>query len=366
MKIAMIGSRGIGSNYGGIERVLDELCPRLAALGHEVDVFSRPNAPAVSQPRLRAVPVPAFGGKHFENISRSGLATLRAIGRYDVVHFHATGPGLLSFATKLAGQKSVVTIHALDQNREKWGPAARTILKTAERCVVACADEITVVSESLRRYLRERHDRRTVHIPNGLPHKIRQAPGELLRRHGLTPGKYLLFASRLTPEKGCHDLIAAFLALDTDVKLAIAGGVGPADYLARLREMAPPEKVVFLGHLAQEELGEAFSNASVFVLPSYIEGMSMALLEAIAYRIPVLVSDIDANALVVGKSGLTFRTGDIADLTRRLRQVIEAPASGLLDNADILPDWDDIATTYHRLYAALTRPSRAIGAVSVE
>ncbi|HVJ42138.1 MAG TPA: glycosyltransferase family 4 protein [Dongiaceae bacterium] len=366
MKIAMIGSRGIGSNYGGIERVLDELCPRLVALGHEVDVFSRPGPAVEVPPGLRAIPVAACGGKHFENISRSALATLRAIGRYDVVHFHATGPGILSLATKVTGQKSVVTIHALDQQREKWGLAARAILQAAERCVVTCADEITVVSESLRRYLRERYDRRAIHIPNGLPKKARIPAGDLLTRHGLTPGKYFLFASRLTPEKGCHDLIAAFNTLDTDIKLAIAGGVGPADYLAQLRQRVDPRRVAFLGHLAQDELGEAFSNATAFVLPSYIEGMSMALLEAIAYRLPVLVSDIDANALVVGNNGLTFRTGDIGDLSNRLRQLAETPERGLIADAAMLPDWQQVADRYDHLYRRLARRPGTIGAAKAE
>lgn len=357
MKIAMIGSRGIGSNYGGIERVLDELCPRLAAMGHEIDVYSKAGSGCDIQPGLRAIPVAAFGGKHFENISRSALATFKAMGHYDVLHFHATGPGILSLATKLTGQKSVVTIHALDHNREKWGRTAKFALRLAERCVISCADEITVVSESLRRYLRERYDRRASHIPNGLPVKERVAPGEFLAKHDLTPGQYFLFASRLTPEKGCHDLIDAFNALGTNAKLAIAGGVGPVDYLDQLKQRAAPGRVVFLGHLAQPDLGEAFSNAKAFILPSYIEGMSMALLEAIAYGLPVLVSDIDANILMIGSAGLRFRAGDVGDLSKRLGELEQSPELGLITGARRLLDWSGVADSYDHLYARLARQS---------
>ena len=387
MKIAMIGSRGIGSNYGGIERVLDELCPRLAMMGHQVDVFSRvdPESERSSQvngaakdptstgymtagymtivpqekdfPSVKSIPVGSFGGKHLENLSRSMTSTFKALHRYDVLHFHATGPGMLSAVTRAARQKSVVTIHALDQRRQKWGPAARLSLKMAERTITSCADEITVVSENLRRYLREKYDCHAWHIPNGVPRKRRLPPGQLLERHQLAAGKYFLFASRLTPEKGCHDLVAAFNKTTTSIKLAIAGGFGPPDYENRLRRMADPERVAFLGHLSGAELAEAFSNAYVFVLPSYIEGMSMALLEAIAFGVPALVSDIDENRLVLGGAGFHFAVGDVESLQAALTlltikpELVSAKAHALATIP--LPNWDAVAVQYDQFYRGL-------------
>ncbi|HVJ31759.1 MAG TPA: glycosyltransferase family 4 protein [Terriglobia bacterium] len=373
MKIAMIGSRGIGSNYGGIERVLDELCPRLAMLGHEIDVFSRTdiglpepaNEVAADEERGEAMPAPellavksiptrSFGGKHLENLSRSMASTFKALRRYDLVHFHATGPGLFSAVTRAAGQRSVVTIHALDQRRQKWGPAARLSLQLAERTITSCADEITVVSESLRRYMREKYDYHARYIPNGIPRRAAVAPGPLLAKHQLEAGRYFLFASRLTPEKGCHDLIAAFNRSTTPFKLAVAGGVGPTEYAAQLKRVADPERVVFLGHLGGTELAEAFSNAYVFVLPSYIEGMSMALLEAISFGIPALVSDIEENLLVLGGQGFHFPVGNVAALEAVLALLASKPtlvhAEARALKSLPLPTWDDIAIRYDRFY----------------
>ena len=129
MRIAMIGSRGLGSSYGGIERVLNELCPRLADLGHSIDVYSRPDVEFCDRPGLRAIPIPLFGAKYFETISRSAIALAQAMGKYDLIHFHAVGPGILTLATHLFGQKSLVTIHGLDHERDKWSPAARLSLR---------------------------------------------------------------------------------------------------------------------------------------------------------------------------------------------------------------------------------------------
>ncbi|HVJ42151.1 MAG TPA: glycosyltransferase family 4 protein [Dongiaceae bacterium] len=378
MKIAMIGSRGVGSNYGGIERVLDELCPRLAVLGHEVDVFSRVDieaagpakaaaeeaeaeqplpSPAAEFLPVKSIPTKSFGGKHLENLSRSMTSTFKALHRYDLVHFHATGPGMFSAVTRAARQKSVVTIHALDQRRQKWGPAAKLSLQLAERTITSCADEITVVSESLRRYMREKYDYHARYIPNGIPRRQSVAPGALLQKHQLEAGRYFLFASRLTPEKGCHDLIAAFSRTTTPMKLAIAGGVGPAEYADKLKRIADPDRVVFLGHLGGTELAEAFSNAYVFVLPSYIEGMSMALLEAISFGIPALVSDIEENLLVLAGRGFHFSVGNVSSLEALLSllaakpALVQAEASALKDLP--LPNWDDIAGRYDQFYRRL-------------
>lgn len=119
MKIAIIGSRGVGSYYGGIERMLDQVCPRLLSLGHTIDVYGRHGDTCDTIPGLRSMPMRSFGGKHLENLSRSTLAALRAAGRYDVLHFHAIGPGLLSAFTRMVGQPAVVTVHALDYRRTK-------------------------------------------------------------------------------------------------------------------------------------------------------------------------------------------------------------------------------------------------------
>ena len=246
MRIAMIGSRGITSNYGGIEKVLDEVCPRLVNLGHSVDVYSRADI-RFENGELRSIPVKSFGGKHFENITRSALATAKAVGRYDIIHFHAIGPGMLSLLTTGLGQKSVVTIHGLDWRRAKWNRFAGTCLQLAERMLIACASRITVVSKSLEGYFRDLYGVAAHFVPNGMAEKTPVPLGAFGRSLGLEEEKYVLFASRLVPEKGCHDLIQAFCAIPTDKKLVIAGGAGEPDYIEGAQADGRPAQGDFHG-----------------------------------------------------------------------------------------------------------------------
>jgi glycosyltransferase involved in cell wall biosynthesis len=367
MRIAMIGSRGIGSGYGGIERVLDDLCPQLVALGHEVDVYSSRQAEAVRRGGLRSIPISSFGGKHLENISRSAMALAAALGQYDLIHFHAIGPGILSSVTRTFGQKAVVTIHGLDHQRDKWGKFARFCLTVAERSLVNSADAISVVSEDLRRYLLDCYCMNAVYIPNGRPEKKRVPPGPFLAEHGLEAARYLLFASRLTPEKGCHDLIAAFKGINTDMRLVIAGGAKDAGYLAALRALANSERICFVGHRSGEELGELFSNAFLFVLPSYIEGMSLALLEAIGYSLPALVTDIPENRSVVADCAFYFTPRDVKGLHSTLGAIMANPqaASVSAGRLSALPHatWSTVARRYDELYREAARRTRSCAPV---
>ena len=113
MRIAMIGSRGLGSSLwrNGSDRSQPAL-PSSCGSSLQYRFLSRPDVEFCDRPRPPAIPIPLFGAKYFETISRSAIALAQAMGKYDLIHFHAVGPGILTLATHLFGQKSLVTIHA--------------------------------------------------------------------------------------------------------------------------------------------------------------------------------------------------------------------------------------------------------------
>jgi glycosyltransferase involved in cell wall biosynthesis len=239
----------------------------------------------------------------------------------EIVHYHALGPALFSFLPRLVGKKTVVTIQGLDWQRTKWGWIASSVLRLGEHAAVRFPNATMVVSHTLEDRFRSRFQAKISYIPNGTSIRQRGTSGHL-KEWGLESGKYILFLGRLSPEKNCHLLIQAYEKLKTPVKLVLAGGSSYSDsYVVTLRQHES-DQIRILDWVTGEALDELVTNACLFVLPSHLEGLSLALLEAMGAGICVLTSDIPENRELVDEAGYTFKTGDVLDLEKMLRLLV--------------------------------------------
>ena len=323
MKIAMIGQKGVPATYGGIERHVEEVGARLAERGHEVRVYTRPYYAEGAGPYrgMQCVSRPTLHTKHLDTPTHALLSTLDVLVRpVDLVHFHALGPSALSWLPRVRGIPTVVTLHGLDWEREKWGPLATYLLRHCEYPAIHCPNRTVAVSRTLQRYFESKYLIRTDYIPNGVNDAVLR-PASLLARWSLEPRRYFLFVGRLTPEKGAHLLTRAFGSIRTQRKLVIAGGSSFTDAYVRDLHASAPGNTVFTGYVHGEELEALWSHAYAVVLPSTMEGLSIALLEALSYGRCVLVSDIPENLEVVEKAAPSFRSRDVRDLAGALAQL---------------------------------------------
>ena len=331
--MAMIGQKGFPPIHGGIEKHVAELATRLGSDGFTIDIYSRPHyseasgptdLPGVAVRRLPSVPT-----KHLDAISHTFLATAHSLfQRYDIVHYHALGPGLLSGVPRwLGGARTVVTVHGLDWQRDKWGGFARAVLKMGEAASVTFPQRTIVVSRALRDYYRDQHKRATTYIPNGIVPPTYRAR-DLLYAHDVDK-PFVLFVGRLVPEKGCHFLLEAWGRLPAELRashqLVIAGDAGfTPGYVEGLKNSAPPG-VCFLGYVHGPVLEELFSEAEVMVLPSTLEGLSITLLEGMSYARCCLVSDIPPNLEAAAGHAEVFENGNVAQLRDKLAALMTDP-----------------------------------------
>ncbi len=369
MRIAMIGLKGVPFP-AGIENFTEQIGWRLAARGHQVTVYVRPYVDVGETHRgMRIRRLPSINTKHLDAVSHTLLASLDVLfSDADVVHYHALGPSVFAFLPRLRGLKTIVHVHGLDWQRAKWSPLASRLLRTAEYSAVYFPHRTVAISTALVRYLEGKYRRRVDHVPTGVESYEYREPREIAR-WGLGKENYILFLSRLVPEKGCHYLIDAYERLATDKRLVIAGPASGSDaYAAGLRRTTNPN-IVFTGAVTGRLLEELFSNAYVFVLPSEVEGLPHALLQALSHQRCVLASDIEGNLEALGGCGVTFRSRDSHDLQDKLQQLVDHPdvvrrcAAGGQARVRECYAWDTVVDNLEALYAGCLAAPR-VGAVS--
>ncbi len=370
MKIAMIGHKRIPSREGGIEIVVGELSKRMAALGNDVTAYNRKSKHIAGEDFKTAEGLESYGGVELKWVYTPDSAKLNAIvysflstayavlKPYDIIHFHAEGPSAMVPLAKLFKKRCIVTVHGLDWQRSKWGGFATIFLKHGEKCAAKYADEIIVLSRNVQDYFKKTYNRDTVFIPNGIDEPELLEADIIRKKYSLTKNGYILYLGRLVPEKGVHFLINAYKKTDTSLPLVIAGGAShTGEYEKELHGLAKDdERIIFTGFVEGKELGELYSNALLYILPSELEGMPISLLEAMSYGNACLTSDISECTEVCGDKAVYFKSGDENDLEEKLEELLSSPEKiNLLKNGAkdfILSkyNWDEVCERTLELY----------------
>lgn len=366
MKIVVTGTRGIPDVMGGVETHCEELFPRIAERGVDVTVIRRSSYVHDSLKEwkgVRLVDIATPKRKAFEAI----IHTFRAINeakrlKADVLHIHAVGPAMLVPYAKMLGIKVVFTHHGPDYDRDKWGRAAKIILKFGERMGCMFADHVIVISDVIRNLIKEKYGRTgNVHlIYNGVSTPEKCDYPEYFEKLGIKKGRYILGMCRFVPEKNLHHLVEAFIKIKRrkqrknkfssgednlfdDVKLVLAGDTDfEDDYSRSLKKLARDNGVVLTGFIKGRKLHSLLTNCMCYCLPSSHEGLPIALLEAMSYGLNVVVSDIPANLEMGLHKDDYFHLGNVDELAEKLAAIINNPVSHI-DYNMAKYDWDKIA-----------------------
>jgi glycosyltransferase involved in cell wall biosynthesis len=367
LKIAFIGQKGIPAIWGGVEEHVEQLSTRLAQRGHDVTVYVRNWYSRDKQDVYRQVKLqrkPSINTKHLDAISHSLFSSVDSLFKdFDIVHYHAIGPAFFSFIPKIKKTKVVATIHRYDYESDKWGGFASKFLRLSEKMALSVPDKTIVVAKYQKEFY-ENKGRSVVYIPNGVIIPERIKPEIITQKYHLLEKGYLLSLGRLAPEKRVDLLIEAFKFLKTDLKLVIAGGSSATDdYVETLKSLAEGNaNIIFTGFVEGQEKEELLSNAKGFVIPSALEGLPIALLEAMSYGLPCIASDILPHKEVVvdGENGFLFKSGSVADLKEKTVYVEKLDEKEVLrigDNAKQLVqenyNWDKITDQIEKLYKSI-------------
>jgi glycosyltransferase involved in cell wall biosynthesis len=379
MKIAVIGAKGLPPKQGGIEHYCAEVYPRMVAQGHSVDLFARASytdsvwGDRYDYEGVNVISLPGLPMRGIDAFMTSALGAIASTTtKYDIVHFHALGPSLFTFLPRIShSTKVVVTCQGLDWQRAKWGGFSSRLIKMGEQAAVRFANGIIVVSDALSIYFLQNYGRETVYIPNAPASYANSDPHfNYGKAMGLERDRYILFLGRMVPEKRPDLLVEAFSQLkSTGWKLVLAGGVSDTKLFTSqlLDNIAKNPNIVFAGELRGARLAEIVRGAGLFALPSDLEGLPLAMLEAMREGIPVLASDIPPHQQLLSDGrGIMFDAGDVNSCSQSLEWAIQHPperqqmAANARNYVELNYSWNRITAETLRLYGRLLKSPHSL------
>jgi glycosyltransferase involved in cell wall biosynthesis len=247
--------------------------------------------------------------------------------RHDVLHSPANFGILKTLrAANVVTLLDLIWLHPETSPHEPGERARGKLVFT--RCARA-ADRILTISEATKQDLIEtiglRPDRIDVTPLGARADGARPTPeAELRTRLGLGRGRFLLSVAQKQPHKNLSSLIRALAKLDDDVELVLAGASAPHE--AELRALADrlelADRVRFLAWVTNADLAGLYEAAAGFVLPSFLEGFGLPVLEAMQHGTPVACSNRSALPEVAGDAALLFDPYDQESVTGAIRRLL--------------------------------------------
>ena len=195
--------------------------------------------------------------------------------------------------------------------------------KRAIRFVLDHADQLIVLSQSWREILRPISANPHIIVIENFLVPPPEIPDEVTRNK-----HQVLFLGRLNRDKGFFDLLEAIepLCAEFPSLVLVCGGNGnQAEVNERIQKLCIESHVRLLGWISGWSKNTWLSDASFYVLPSYVEGIPMGVLEAMAWGMPVVASKIGGIPDIIedGREGLLIKPGDIAGLRDAMRELLQ-------------------------------------------
>lgn len=363
MKIAFIGTMGIPPKYGGAEKCINEVAPRLANWGHDVTVYGSKRFYLGKTSTYKGVKLhlmPYFHVKWFDFPTRRILSVLHSLGRkFDIVHLWGADCAAYSVLYRFFPKtKTIISLIGPEWEQKSYPRIVKGLFRLTIDLPRKIVDSIIVDSIPIHNFYINRYGIKPIYIPYGAKFDIDESNDPILKKFGIESNKYLLFVGRLLPGKGIDLLIEAYKKLNGPLQenyplLIIGDDAFSGRYLKKLKKLVNNNKnIKFIGAVYSLDVHKYYQKTALFISPSFLEGTSPAILEAMGCGRCVIAADIPMNKATIGDNGVFFKAGDHHDLSLKIETCLKndkmRKKSGL-SNANRVKkhfSWDVIAKKF--------------------
>lgn len=304
--VAIIGTRGYPSYYGGFETAVRKLAPYLVERGWEVTVYGRPGTTKehdrTRHPEVATVVTAGMETKALSTLSFGLTASLHAARwRPDValVMNHANGYWLPLLRSR--GIRTLVNVDGIEWERQKWGPLAKGVFRAGATLTSKWGTRLVYDARAIAERWERDFNRDGDVIPYG-----GDFSEQLPVPDGLESGGYVLVVARFVPENTIPEFLDAAERIAEQWPVVIVGSSGYGGALDdRAYALAKSNRQVsWLGHVSDDrQLFALWQHAGVYFHGHSVGGTNPALVQAMALGAPVVARDTVFNREVLGSAG---------------------------------------------------------------
>ena len=337
MKILLISPTEEG--IGGIAQHVNGLSKFLTNQNHKVDTISSKNTFTIPIKGLRN---PSF--------MLSSFLKARTVKGNDIVHAHNIPSAL---AMKKTSGKKILSLHGIysQQITELHGKIYSNISKNYEEKALNWADSVTAVSKEACEYY-SKFGFNVRYVPNAID--LDNFPKKSIKKFE----NQIIYAGRLSKEKGINTLLDAAEHLPAEYNLLIAG-IGPEE--EKVRNLADSKtNVHYLGYQSKQNTISLIRGSDLVIQPSLMEGISSTLLEAMGCGTCILASNVGGNMEIIenDKTGVLIEPNNaekllekISDLLIQDKKRAAMATQGL--KTIVKYDWKQVGKLYMDIYESL-------------
>lgn len=375
--VAIIGTRGYPSYYGGFETAVRRLAPYLIDHGWDVTVYGRPGATKDDDPgrdeRVRTVVTRGMERKSLSTLTYGWTAARHARRQKpDVALVMNVANGYWLPILERAGIPTIVNVDGIEWDRQKWGRIAKAVFRRGAVWTGRHASQLVFDAREIERRWAQDFDRQGVFIPYGSDLVETELPVE----PGLQRRGYALVVARFVPENTIPEFFEAAKIISRDHDVVIVGSSGyggELDEAAKALQDASP-RVRWLGHVRDDRrLLSLWQHAGAYFHGHSVGGTNPALVQAMAAGAPVVARDTVYNREVLGVDA-TFVPADPEQIARAVIDMIADPeraerlASVARARAAEFYSWEGVNAAYDAALRELAEGRRPVerGAVPSE
>lgn len=356
MRISIIGTVGLPSNYGGFE-TLTEYLTKYLSNRFDITVYcSSKSFPSklryYNNSQLKYIPLKANG---VQSILYDILSILNALFYADsLLILGVSGCIILPLVKMISQKKVIVNIDGLEWQRAKWGKTSKWFLKYSEKLAVKYADSIVSDNKVIQQYVKDFYNVNSELIAYGANHTNKEKlSSNLLALYPFLREKYAFKVCRIEPENNVHIILKSFTKYPS-LNLVIVGNWQNSNYSKQLKlEFGKYKNIYLLDAIYDQRiLNQIRSNSYLYVHGHSAGGTNPSLVEAMYLELPIIVFGVNYNIETTQNKAIYFNDeAELIELLVNLREEeLILVAKEMRAIAQNRYSWDTISEQYASLF----------------